>query len=239
MKKKKDILSRAVEALAKQPIPPGPPQQTAERTLETLAQVAGELNTAEIPTPNRTMRGKTMSSFAKVAAAAVLLICAGYAVGRLSAPPTPDIEKLRVTLEESLKPAVRDELLDEMKQYVRVGMAAGYVRIRDEIDQQYRRDLDDIAVQTLAASSAVTHQLLQDLIQSINTAQFQDRRWVTAALRRLEFNQAKDRAKLSNGLQTLAYRTGGELLQTRNDMAQLVSFFQPENETPDEQETPE
>jgi len=165
-----------------------------------------------------------------VAAAVVLLILAGYAAGRLSAPRLPDAEQLQAVLE----PAIRQNLLDEMKRYWQLGLTSNYVRLKDELSQQYRHELDQFAIQTLAASNAVTNQLLAELVQSINAAQTQDLRRIAAALEQIELNRLQDNTQLSNAFATFAVRTEDELQRTKKNMAQLLSYTQPDSSVPNE-----
>ena len=160
----------------------------------------------------------------------MLLIIAGYAAGRLSAPRGPDAEQLQVALE----PAIRRNLLDEMKQYWHLALTSSYAQLKNELSQQYRSDLNQFAAYTLAASGAATNQLLEELIESINTAQTQDRQWVAAAFEQIELNRLRDNAHLSNAFATFAVQTEDELLRTKQDMAQLLSYTQPDSSVPNE-----
>jgi hypothetical protein len=174
---------------------------------------------------------RTINSLTKIAAAAVLLIIVGYAAGRLSAPKPPDIEQIQATLE----PAIREQLLGEVKQYLQLGLASCYVRLKDDLSQQYRSDLNQYAAQTLAASGAVTNQLLEELIESINAAQAQDRQWVASALEQIESNRIRDNTQFSNALVSFADQTEEELLRTKQDLAQMLSFYtQPDSSIPKE-----
>lgn len=193
-------------------------------TISKLAEASGK--TDKVTFGNRILireRLRAARSFTKVAAAAVLLIAAGYSTGRLSAPRPPDVEQLQAALE----PAIRQNLLDEMKHYVQLGLANGYVRIQNELRQQHRQDLDRLALQTFTASNAVTNELLTELIESINTAQIQDRQWVTAALEQIESNRLNDRTELGNALMSFAYQTEDELQRTKQDLAQVLSYTRP------------
>ena len=132
-------------------------------------------------------------------------------------------EQIRAALE----PKIRQNLLDETKQYLQLGLANGYIRIKDELSQQYRQDLSRVALQSVAASNAVINELLTELIESINEAQNQDRQWVVAALDQIESNRLHDRNQFSNALATFA-------LQTEQDMAHILSYTQPGLSIPDE-----
>ena len=224
-----NILEKAVKALNDEQVPPGPPRELADSTIAKLTEISGQTDT--VPSGRRIRfieRLKTPNSFTKVAAAAVLLIMAGYATGRLLSPKPPDIEQLRVALE----PAIREKLLDEMKQYWQLGLTASYAQLKDDLSQQYRSDLNQFAAYTLAASGAATNQLLEELIESINTAQTQDRQWVAAAFEQIEFNRLQDNAQLSNAFATFAVRTEDELLRTRQNMAHILSYTQPDSLNP-------
>lgn len=230
MKENEDILENAVKALKNKQVPSGPPQELADATIEKLTRASEQAETAKQNKRIRFIGLKTISSLTKIAAAAVLLIIAGYAAGRLSAPKPPDIEQLQATLE----PAIRTQLLDEMKQYLQLGLANCYVRLRDDLSQQYRNDLDQYAAQTLAASGAVTNRLLEELIDSINATQAQDRQLFAAALEQIDNNRRQENAQLSNALVSFAVQTEDELLRTKKDMAQLLSNTQPDSVFPNE-----
>jgi hypothetical protein len=228
MKEDQNSLEKAVEALKNEHIPPGPPQELADATVARLTEASVESDTATIE-GRIGLREKLRSvkSLTKVAAAAVLLISAGYAAGRLSAP---DMEQLQASLE----PAIRENLAAEMKGYLQLGLTNSYVQLKDDLTEQYRRDLNQFAAYTLAASGAATNQLLQDLVESINTAQTQDRQWVTAAFEQIELDRLRDSARLSNAFATFAVRTEDELELTKQGVAQLLSYTQPESLAPNE-----
>jgi hypothetical protein len=221
-----NVLEKAVKALNDQQIPPGPPEELANSTIAKLTELSGQTDAVSGGRIIRLMeRIKAPNGFSKVAAAAVLLIMAGYAAGRLLSPKPPDMEQLRVTLE----PEIRQNILDEMKQYWQLSLTASYAQLRDDLTQQYRRDLTQIASYTLAASGVATNQLLEELIESIKQAQTHERQWFAAALGEIELNRLKGDAQLSNALTTFA-------TQTEQNMAQLLSYTQPDSRIPDEPE---
>ena len=225
-----NILEKAVKALKNEQVPPGPPRELADATVAKLTEASGQSNTVTAGRRFRFIeRLKATNSFTKVAAAAVLLIIAGYA-GRLSAPRGPDAEQLQAVLE----PAIHQNLLDEMKQYWQLALVSSYVQLKDDLTQQYRSDLNQFAAYTLAASGATTNELLEELIESINVAQTQDRQWVAAAFEQIELNRLQDNAQLTNAFATFAVRTEDELLRTRQNMAQLLSYTQPDSSVPNE-----
>ena len=231
MKENENILEKAVKALNNERVPPAPPQELADATIAKLTQTSGQSNTV---TAGKRIwfikRLKATNSFTRVVAAAVLLIIAGYATGRLSTPRGPDAEQLQAALE----PAIRQNLLDEMRQYWQLALVSSYVQLKDDLTQQYRRDLSRFAIQTLAASNAVTNELLTELIESINVAQTEDRQWVAAAFEQIELNRRQDNAQLSNAFVTFAVRTEDELQRTQQNMVKLLSYTQPDSPVPNE-----
>ncbi|MHC4118743.1 MAG: hypothetical protein ACYSWO_14685 [Planctomycetota bacterium] len=151
----------------------------------------------------------------KTAAAAVFMIGLGYLGGRLSAPAPLDAGQLRADIESSLRaslePAIRRDVLEEMDTRWESAFAAKSVELKDEFQQQVRRDLMEFAAQTLAYAGNQTNQRLSELVQQIHTARVQDRQRVAEALQYLESNRLQDRSRFGKGLVTLATRTN-ELL---------------------------
>jgi len=210
MKEEKSDFEKAVKALRNQPVPSGPPRELVNATITKLTETPEQSDTPQPYKRIRFMerlRATNTFTFTKVAAAAVLLIVAGFAAGRLSTPRQPDIAQIQAALE----PAIRNQLLDEMKQYLQLGLTNCYVRLKDDLTQQYRSDLSQYAAQTMAASSAVTNQLLEELIASINAAQAQDRQWVAEAFKQFELNRLRENAKLNNAFISFAAQTEDEL----------------------------
>jgi len=138
-----------------------------------------------------------------LAAAAVLFIVAGLLIGRLTGPEPIDIEALRadmeISLKSSLEPAIRQSLLVEMDSRQSV-FEADCAQLKDELQQQVRRDLMQFAAQTLAASGTQTDQRLRELIQLIEAARMQDRLRTEQALEHIE-------SQFGSRLVTLAART--------------------------------
>ncbi|HUW20213.1 MAG TPA: hypothetical protein VMW16_13025 [Sedimentisphaerales bacterium] len=232
MKKKRDILNKAVSALKNQPVPDGPPAEVINGVAEKLSEAGGDVS------PARRSEKPNLISFAKVAAAAVLLIIAGYAAGRLTAPRPPDLRQLQQELEPSLRaslqPAIRQELLDELKKSWRLAWAGSYVQIKDELGRQFSSDMTEFGAQILAASGRITDRRLTELIEAIDAAQINERRWIAAALEQMELNRLQDKSRLMNGLVTLAAQTDDELARTKQDMAQFLFYTRPDSPVPDE-----
>lgn len=164
----------------------------------------------------RIWRNIFKSPITKCAAAAVLLIAVGYATGRLSAPQPLDVEELKAALETSLKaslePAIRQDLIAQLNKQWQSAFAVNSAQLKEELQQQVRRDLTEFAAQTLAASGTLTNQRLMELIRLIEAARIRERQQVAAALEQIE----KDKIRLENGLLAIAARTS-ELHRTEQN----------------------
>lgn len=236
MKENEDIFEKALQSLKNEPVPPGPPKELADATAAELASRCQPSDSQEFTNCfSLADRFRAAGRFGKIAAAAVLMIAAGYTAGRWSASRPPDIEQIQAALE----PAIRRNLLDETRQYVQSGLASGYVQIRDELSRQYRQDLSRAAVQTLATSNALTNELLAKLIESIDATQVQDRRWVAAVLEQIELNRLRDTSQLSSAFATFAVQTEDELARTKRDVAQALTYALPDSSVPYESENPD
>lgn len=231
MEEKDKTLEKAVEALKIQQIPSGPPQEVIRSTIARLDEAADQADTVQpkhrIPIFEDL---RFIKSLTKIAAAAVLFIAVGYATGRLTAPRAPDIEQIRAALE----PDIRQKLLNETKQYMQLGLANAYVRIKDELSEQYRQELNRVALQSVAASNAVTNDLLTDLIESFNEAQNQERQRYAAALEQIESNRLRDKNELSNALASFALETEDQFVRTNQNMAHFLSNTQSDQSNRDE-----
>jgi len=182
-----------------------PGQEATDHAMQRVRETIGRGRPMCLPWA--TTRGRPyglLPVIAKLAAAAVLMIGAGFVGGRLSAPEPVNVQELRAALESSLKsslvPAIRQELLSEMDDRWQSTLAVSNAKIKDELAQQVRRDLAEFAAQTLAASGTRTDQRLMELIRLIEAARVQDRQRMASAFDYIE-------SRFGNGLVTLAART--------------------------------
>jgi hypothetical protein len=226
----KDVLAEALAQLKKQGLSQQPPKAVVDETIRRLAEARPASDETDPRAAKRILFGR-MNIAAPLAAAA--LIALGFAVGRLSGPKPMNLDELRQALAPSvaasIEPALRAALVDDMRQQYQVALAASYVKVKEELTQQYRDDLNRFAVQTLAASNAVTNRLLAELIENIDTTQAEDQTRIARALHQIELNRMQDKTQLAAGLQTLASRTEDELSRTRQAFVQLLANHQPED----------
>jgi len=224
MNRDKDILGEAVARLKRDALSQEPPRAVVDETLQRLVDAPPGMG-GVIPERSgcRYARSRTMIRFA-LAAAAMLVV--GCVIGRLYGPATVNMDKLRETLAPSLaasiEPAIRARVLEDLERRYQLALAATYVKVKEELTEQYRDDLNRFAIQTLAASNATTNRLLTELIENIDTAKAQDLDQVAKVIYRIEQNRIQDRTQFAAGLRTLASRTEHEFLRTRQQFVQLL-----------------
>lgn len=172
-----------------------PSSESTERVLQkTRDTLINKENTPQYE-GNKILRNIFKNPIAKFAAAAVLMICFGYIGGRLSARQPVDIEELRT--------AIRNDLAKEMNERWDSVFAANCTQLKDELQQQVRRDLTEFAAQTLAASGTMTNQRLTELIRLIEAARIKDRERIEKAFKQIELYQTQ----LGKSLVAIASRT--------------------------------
>ena len=218
MKPSDDILAKAIEKLKNQQIPPAPPKEVVAATIARLAEAADQPGQPTAKSPNITPGIRTTRNLFKFAAAAALLLGIGYLVGSLSAPEPPDARQLYA----ALKPAIQQELLEPMNRYWLLALANSNAELKDELHSEFRQGLNQFAVQMLAASGAATNELLGEFIEVVKDTQRRDLRSVEAALLQIESDRKRDKAHLTNSLETFAILYEDELQRTKEDIVQLI-----------------
>jgi hypothetical protein len=223
-KHRENKLSEAIAQLKKEGESQEVPQEVLDETLRRIADC--RLRIADSSTLRLPIRG-----LVRFAAAAAVFVLVGYTAGRLSSPKPMDLDELREVLTPSvaasLEPALRERVTENLRSQYQLALAGMYVRVKEELTEQYRNDLNRFAMQTLAASNAVTNELLTQLVQEIDTAKTQDLRRVARAIYEIEMNRVQDKTQLASGLQTLANRTEDELSRTKRDIAQFLVDVRP------------
>jgi hypothetical protein len=234
----KDILTNAIDDLKKQGLSAVPPQEVVN---ETLARLAHAEATYDAPGSDEEIAiGSKMRlrlwPVARWVVAAAVLLTTGYVIGRVSTATEPDIEQWRAallpSLAASLEPAIHQRVLDETTRGYQQAMVVAYIRMKDELTEQYRADLNRFAVQTFTASNTVTNELLEQLVEAVELSHRQDRQWITAALTEIEANRREDTTEFGTALAGFAARTESEIQHTKNQIVHLLANRQTDASTP-------
>lgn len=169
-------------------------ERAKERVRDTLMSTQNKPESVTVKIVQFLFSGQAM----KFAAAAMLLIGIGFMTGRRYVPAV-DVGQLQAAIE----PAIQQQMQEQWRQ----AYAAGFAQMKSELVQQVNRDLAEFAEQTLTASTNMTDQRLNELVQLIEAARTQDRRWIVAAIEQMELNRRRDNTRIGNGLVALAART--------------------------------
>jgi hypothetical protein len=191
-------IHRRLEALSQ--IEPG--REATDRAIDRVRTILSHEEELRPGTGNK-RRASVVGSLLRFAAAAVLLICAGFLAGRMFVPPPVDVERLRA------------DLLDRMNRQWGSVLETRCIQLKDELHRQVRRDLAEFAAQTLAASTTMTDRRLRELIHLIEAARLRDRIRVREALEQIELNRLEDKTELGGALEALVAQAGE--VQPRNE----------------------
>jgi hypothetical protein len=177
-----------------------PTKESTDRAMQKArdALIAGEERRVGLAPPSMIFR------LMKLAAAAVLMVGAGFIGGRFSAPEPLDMQELQAALESSLKtsvePAIRQEMLGEFENRLQLALTADRDMLKQELARQVRRDMDTFVEQTLTKVSILTEQRLMGFARMLEAARIKERRHVAAAFDYMG-------SRFGDGLVTLAART--------------------------------
>ena len=178
-----------------------------QRRKEAMAEAVRRWDPNERVRPAAGWRAIALNPVAGLAAAAVLLIAVGFVAGRLMPGRPVDVEQLRAALESSLKSSLEEgihsSLLEQVSRDRESALDRYYVRVKDELARQFHREMNGLAVQTLAVSEASMERRLEQLIRLIEAAREVDHRQVQKALHYMESNRIEDRTRLGQSLESL------------------------------------
>ncbi len=123
---------------------------------------------------------------ARMAVAAVLILGAGIAIGRFTAPRPVDVDQLRADLQSSvlasLTPAVQESMLAEMDRRLGSALAESNAQFKTEIAEQMGRDLRIFANDLMSGTQTLVDRRFTEVVQLIEAGRLTDRRQVAKAL---------------------------------------------------------
>jgi hypothetical protein len=177
-----------------------PTKEATERAVEKVrdALIAGEARRVGFTPP------LLINGLIKFAAAAVLMIGAGFIGGRLSAPKPLNVQRLQAVLGSSLKsslePAIRRQLQDEFENRLQSALSAQRDTLKQELARQVHRDLETFAGRTLTTVGNLMDRRLMEFARLVEEARIKDRQHVAAAFDYMG-------SRFGDGLETLAAQT--------------------------------
>jgi hypothetical protein len=181
-----------------------PTQEAIDRARQRVRDALTEKQEKEHSASPRIIKSIFKGSLPKLAAAAVLLIGAGFLAGRLSTPKPLDVQALRADLESSLRSSlettIRQELVDEMENRLQSALAADRESFKQELRQQVGRDMQGYAEQTLTTVGNLMDQRFIEFARLVEAARIRERQRVAAAFDYMG-------SRFGDGLVTLAAQT--------------------------------
>jgi len=242
----KDILGKAIEEVKRGSQSGVPPQEVVNETLARLTQAQEIRDTGaplELAALIRSRARLPLWSVARWAAAAAVFLTAGYVVGRVSAGTGPDINELRAelvpSLTASIEPAIRRRVMEETRKEYQQAMITGYLRMKDELTEQYRADLNRFAIQTFAASNTVTNERLEQLVEAVRESHRRDRQWVAAALAEMEASRREDTTEFGTALASLWAETETKIQHTKSEIVHLLANSETDASIPTPKKSPD
>jgi multimeric flavodoxin WrbA len=146
------------------------------------------------------------SKFARLAAAAVLVIAASFSVG-LALGSRHNSQSIRASVQASLKQELQSEMAESLS------------FMKEELRNEYEQELNRYAILTMAASNAATNQLLSQLAQSRS----QEMESIVTALGQIEANRLRENNELRKDLVSFASYTDQRL----SKIAELWDYTRP------------
>ena len=142
-----------------------------------------------------------LGRLARTAVAAVLVLGAGIAIGRFTAPRPVDVAQLRADVEASvvasLKPAVQESMLAEVDRRFDAALAANNTQLTTEIAEQMREDLRLFATDLMNGTQTLVDRRFAEVVQLIEAARLTDRRQVARALDQIKTQTGRGLIRLA------------------------------------------
>lgn len=146
-----------------------------------------------------------LGRLARTAVAGVLVLGAGIAIGRLTAPRPVDVEQLRADVQASvvasLTPAVEQRVLAQMDRRLDAALAANSTQLAADIVEQMRQDLQVFGADLASGTQTLVDRRFAEVVELIEAGRLTDRRQVAKALDQI-------RTQTGMGFLRLAAMTG-------------------------------
>jgi hypothetical protein len=141
----------------------------------------------------------------KWSVAAALVLGAGFAWGRFSAPPAADLETMRSELQISIK----------------ASLAIDFQKALDRTQAQSAEALAALEARLSAASDEQVNRVVHNVVAAVNTVREEDRQMIRGQLAEARRQHEADVRWLRQDLETLASRAGDEIQLAQLKLRQL------------------
>jgi hypothetical protein len=185
-------LDNAVELIKKASENSKPPQEIIDKTSAKINLLLSEQRLAP--------KSSGWSGLLKLAAAAAIILAAGFYAGRLTRPVKLDPQQLG-TLQMTLKSTLESQ-------------------IQQNLQAKFEKDFQSLLI--------TNNTQLNDLAAAIDSAQKWERLLIAAALKQMETNRLNENNELRNELVTYASFTERKLAETEKTIAKLMAGNSPE-----------
>ncbi|MEW6156100.1 MAG: zf-HC2 domain-containing protein [Verrucomicrobiota bacterium] len=191
--------------------------------MEAWQQTREALSTWELAPAVKRRRWTALTM--RWAAAAVFVLGVGFGLGRLTIA-APDVEKLRAAIVSPLKEELHAEIRREMRADLEAALSANPSQADTEFRKNLQNGLSEWAARAAAASAGETQKLLADFARSYESARTEDRQAMLAVLKKMEQQRLADLANLRAAIETVAVVAENRLLNTQEQIGQLVAYQQ-------------
>jgi len=171
-----------------------------------------------LPAPRARSSGGAASLF-KWGVAAALVLCAGFGLGRVSAPRAADLKTVRAELEMSLQ----ESLASGMRKHLNAELQSALAATRRQITNEFQTQLNLALADTADGTAAEARRQYNEFSEVWNAAREDDRRVVFALLEKIQKQHAADYLSLRNDLETVAALTDEEMRRARQSLIQLAA----------------
>ncbi|PYI86891.1 MAG: hypothetical protein DME26_08040 [Verrucomicrobia bacterium] len=161
------------------------------------------------------------------AAAAAVLLFAGFGFGRAMSPTPPNAAMIRAAIEPSLKSSLetdlRQRLAREFEDKWQADLATARVKLLVEYKKQLQSELAGAADTTLAAALAEAQRLLAEFSNAETEKRVEDKQALLTVLKEMETKRLTDNAALRKDVETMAVLTELAFRSAQQEMVQLAS----------------
>jgi len=182
------------------------------RTIECLRQMP-TLHMKPIQSPGRWR-------WPKLAAAACVLIAAGFMAGQ-ALRPSIDMDALARQWAASAQPRMEENITASVIETLRPEIVGEYAAMQDALSDQITLQLTAYAEQTVLRNDYQTYRLLSELIKAIQAAQVRNQQWALSTMQELDQQRLLDQQQVRSELATFAIYADGQLEQTQKKLQEI------------------